>query len=230
MKKINIAIDGYSACGKSSTAKAVARELGYTYIDSGAMYRAVTYYFIENNISLTNPKDIDRALSNINIHFDVNKETKNSDTFLNGLRVEEQVRRMEVTARVSEISTISAVRKAMVSEQRKMAKRRGVVMEGRDIGTVVLPEADLKIFMTADPDVRTERRQKELFEKNQLVDFDIVKANLLKRDRIDSTREDSPLVKAENAKVIDNTYMTFDEQVDKIIRMATAIMIMSSDV
>jgi len=225
MKKINIAIDGHSACGKSTTAKALAIELGYIYVDSGAMYRAVTHYFIENNISLTNPKDIERALANITIRFVVNSVTEEQETFLNGLRVEDEIRMMEVTEKVSEISAIPAVRKAMVSQQKKMAKLKGVIMDGRDIGTVVLPDAELKIFMTADRDIRTERRQKELFDKDQLVDFDVVRANLAKRDKIDSTREDSPLMKAEDAEIIDTTYMTFDEQVDYAISLVMASML-----
>jgi cytidylate kinase len=230
MRKINIAIDGHSACGKSSTAKAVAKVLGYTYVDSGAMYRAATYYFIENNITRTNPKEIDQALSNIKISFVVNSETGLSETFLNGLRIEDEIRKMEVTEAVSEVSAISSVRKAMVAEQRKMARKKGIVMDGRDIGSVVLPDAELKVFMTADQDVRTERRQKELFEKDVLVDFDVVKENILKRDKIDSSREDSPLVQAEDAKVVDNTFMTFDEQVDKILGMASAKIAESSSV
>jgi len=229
MKKINIAIDGHSACGKSTTAKALANELGYIYVDSGAMYRAVTYYFIQNNISLTNPKDIERALANISIRFVVNSVTEEQETFLNGLRVEDEIRMMEVTEMVSEISAIPAVRKAMVSQQKKMARLKGVIMDGRDIGTVVLPDAELKIFMTADPDIRTERRQKELFDKDQLVDFDVVRANLAKRDKIDSTREDSPLVKAEEAEIMDTTYMTFDEQVDLAISLVMASMLEHSN-
>ena len=228
MKKINIAIDGFSACGKSTTAKALAKELNYTYVDSGAMYRAVTYYFIENNIALTNPKNIEKALTNINITFVVNSTTGESDTFLNGLRVEEEIRKMPVTEKVSEVSTISSIRKALVAQQRKMAKKKGVVMDGRDIGTVVMPEADLKIFMKADPDVRAERRQKELFDKNQLVDFDVVKNNLAKRDKIDSTREDSPLKQAADAEILDTTYMTTDEQIEYALNLAMGSMYFKS--
>jgi cytidylate kinase len=221
MKKINIAVDGHSACGKSTTAKRVAKELGYLYIDSGAMYRAVTYYFLENNIALTNPKEIDDALANITIRFVVNSKTGFQEIFLNGIRVEEEIRRMEVTDKVSEVSAISAVRKAMVKEQQKLARKKGVIMDGRDIGSVVLPEAELKIFMTADPDIRAERRQKELFEDDKLIDFEVVKANLLKRDKIDSSRADSPLVRVKDAEVIDTTYMTFEEQVEHIVNLAT---------
>ena len=229
MRKINIAIDGHSACGKSTTAKAVAHLLGYVYIDSGAMYRAVTYYFLENNISLSNPKEIDKALANISIRFVVSTSTGIQGIFLNGIRIEDEIRQMEVTEKVSEVSTISAVRKAMVAEQRRMAKKKGVIMDGRDIGSVVLPEAELKIFMTADPDIRTERRQKELFEKDQLVDFEVVKANLLKRDKIDSTRADSPLIRVEDAEIIDTSFMTFDEQVDHIINLATGKILQKMD-
>ncbi len=228
MKKINIAIDGFSACGKSTTAKAMARELGYTYVDSGAMYRAVTYYFMENNVALTNPKSIQKALENINITFVLNSTTGECDTFLNGLRVEEEIREMPVTERVSEVSTISSIRSVMVAQQRKMAKRNGVVMDGRDIGTVVMPDAELKIFMIADPDVRAERRQKELFDKNQLVDFEVVKNNLAKRDKIDSTREDSPLKQASDAEIIDTTYMTTDEQLEYALNLVMGRMYLNS--
>lgn len=229
MKKINIAIDGHSACGKSTTARAVASDLGYIYVDSGAMYRAVTYYFIQKNISITNPKEIERALANISIRFVVNEEDGKQEIFLNGLRVEEEIRQMDVTEKVSEVSAISSVRKAMVSEQRKLARKKGVIMDGRDIGSVVLPDAELKIFMTADPDVRAERRQKELFDKDQLVDFEVVRENLAKRDKIDSTREDSPLIKVEDADIIDTTFMSFDEQVDLIIHLATGRMLKGID-
>ena len=225
MRKINIAVDGHSACGKSSTARAVAQALGYVYVDSGAMYRAVTYYFLQNNISLTNPKEIDHALSNISIRFFVNSITGIQEIFLNGLRVVDEIREMNVTEKVSEVSAISAVREAMVKEQRKIARKKGVIMDGRDIGSVVLPDAELKIFMTADPDVRAERRQKELFDNDQLVDFEVVKTNLLKRDKMDATRKDSPLVKVDDAELIDTTYMTFDEQVDQIINLATGRML-----
>ncbi len=225
MKKINIAIDGHSACGKSTTAKAMAKFLGYRYVDSGAMYRAVTLYFVKNNITLTNPKNIDKALERIVISFELNNKSGETETFLNGLRVENEIRLMEVTEAVSEVSVFTPVRKAMVAQQRKLAKKGGVIMDGRDIGTVVLPDAELKIFMTADVNVRTFRRQKELMEKDQLLNFDVVKRNLEKRDKIDSSREDSPLLQADDALIIDTTYLTLDEQIEEGLMLATTRML-----
>ena len=222
MKKVNIAIDGFSACGKSTTAKAMARELGYLYVDSGAMYRAVTLYFLDHNITLTNPREVQKVLDNIKITFHVNPKTGETETFLNVLRVEEEIRTMRVTEHVSQVSALSPVRKAMVSQQQKFGKKKGVVMDGRDIGTVVFPDAALKIFMIADMNIRAERRQKELFEKNQLVDFEEVKANLARRDAIDSTREDSPLKQADDALIIDTTYLTLDEQIEEGLNLATS--------
>ena len=222
MKKVNIAIDGFSACGKSTTAKAMARELGYLYVDSGAMYRAVTLYFLDHNITLTNPREVQKALDNIKITFHVNPKTGETETFLNVLRVEEEIRTMRVTEHVSQVSALSPVRKAMVSQQQKFGKKKGVVMDGRDIGTVVFPDAALKIFMIADMNIRVERRQKELFEKNQLVDFEEVKANLARRDAIDSTREDSPLKQADDALIIDTNYLTLDEQIEEGLNLATS--------
>ncbi len=225
MKKINIAVDGYSACGKSTTARAMAKILGYRYVDSGAMYRAVTLYIIKNNIAITNPRDVDKALKKIVVSFELNSKTGMSETFLNGLRVENEIRMMEVTEAVSEVSALSPVRKAMVAQQKKLAKRKGVIMDGRDIGTVVLPDAELKIFMTADVNVRTLRRQKELMEKDQLLDFDVVKDNLERRDHIDSSRQDSPLRQADDAIIIDTTYLTLDEQVEEGLMLATTRMV-----
>ena len=222
MKKIVIAIDGLSACGKSSTAKIIARELGYKYIDSGAMYRAVTLFFLQNHVKLTNPKEVEGALANIEIDFRYNKDLDRADTYLNGLNVEDEIRQMYVSEKVSEVSAISAVRKAMVAQQRKLGKSRGIVMDGRDIGTVVFPEAALKVFMTAEFYVRAERRQKELLEKDELVGLDKVMNNLKKRDEIDSTREDSPLIMAQDAIEVDTTYRTLEEQVDEILQLATS--------
>lgn len=218
-KKIVIAIDGYSACGKSTTAKQVASILGYRYIDSGAMYRAVTLYFIENHVSLTNPKEISKALQQINITFKVNSKNI-SETYLNGLSVEKEIRKMRVSERVSEVSAIKEVRVALVEQQRKMGKEKGVVMDGRDIGTVVFPQAELKFFMTADVMVRAFRRQKELLDKDQMVDLDEVVENLIQRDKIDTTRKESPLIQAPDACVIDTTHITIDEQVDEVVRLA----------
>lgn len=221
LPKIVIAIDGYSACGKSTTAKQVAAVLGYRYIDSGAMYRAVTLYFLENHIALTNPKEVTRALSNIQLSFKVNKKGA-TEIFLNGLNVEKEIRSMKVSDNVSPVSAIRDVRTAMVDLQRKLGKERGIVMDGRDIGTVVFPHAELKLFMTADMMVRAYRRQQELLDSKKLVDLDEVIENILKRDQIDTTRAESPLRQAPDARVIDTTHITIDEQVDEVIRMALA--------
>jgi cytidylate kinase len=219
LKKIVIAIDGYSACGKSTTAKQVASILGYRYIDSGAMYRAVTLFFLDHHIALTNPKEVYRALQQIRITFKVNSKNI-SETYLNGLNVEKEIRNMRISENVSQVSTIKDVRHALVEQQRRMGKEKGVVMDGRDIGTVVFPNAELKLFMTADILVRAFRRQKELLDRRQLVDLDEVIDNLLKRDRIDTGREESPLRQAEDALVIDTTHISIDEQVDEVVRLA----------
>lgn len=223
-KKIIIAIDGYSACGKSTTAKQVAIVLGYKYIDTGAMYRAVTLYFLDHHISLTNPKEIAKALSDIHVTFKVNSKN-GSDTYLNGLNIEKEIRKMRVSEMVSPISAIKEVRSAMVEQQRRMGKERGVVMDGRDIGTVVFPQAELKLFMTADMMVRAFRRQQELLEQKQLVDLDEVIENIRERDRIDTTRAESPLRQADDARVIDTTHVTIDEQVDEVVRQALSMML-----
>ncbi|MBX2969920.1 MAG: (d)CMP kinase [Cyclobacteriaceae bacterium] len=219
MSKIVIAIDGYSACGKSTTAKEVAKILGYRYIDSGAMYRAVTLYFLDHHVALTNPKEIHRALQQINISFKINAKGI-TETFLNGLSVEEEIRQMRVSEQVSPVSAIKEVREAMVAQQRKLGKERGIVMDGRDIGTVVFPQAELKLFMTADMMVRAFRRQREWLDQDRLVDLDDVVENIKKRDLIDTTRAESPLRQAEDAVVIDTTHITIDEQVDEVVRMA----------
>jgi CMP/dCMP kinase len=219
MKKIIIAIDGYSACGKSTTAKEVAKELNYRYIDSGAMYRAVTKYFLDQHVSITNPREVEKALDNIRITFVINSKGV-SETFLNGINVETAIRKMKISENVSQVSALKAVRTAMVQQQRKLGKEKGIVMDGRDIGTVVFPEAELKVFLTADMLVRAFRRQRELLEKNDLVDIDEIVENLTSRDQMDSTRAESPLVQAENAALIDTTHITIDEQVDEVIRLA----------
>lgn len=218
-KKIVIAIDGYSACGKSTTAKLVAGILGYRYIDTGAMYRAVTLYFLDHHISLTNPKEISKALNDIHVSFKVNLKNI-TETYLNGLNVEKEIRKMRISENVSQISTIKEVRHAMVEQQRRLGKEKGVVLDGRDIGTVVFPNADLKLFMVADISLRAYRRQKELMERDQLVDLDVVIENIRKRDKIDTTRAESPLKKAVDAIEIDTTHITIDEQVDEVVRMA----------
>lgn len=221
LRKIVIALDGYSACGKSTTAKEVAAILGYRYIDSGAMYRAVTLYFLDHHVSLTNPKEVTKALQQIKITFNVNAKNV-TETFLNGLNVEKEIRKMRVSEIVSEVSTIKEVRAAMVEQQRRMGKDKAVVMDGRDIGTVVFPQAELKLFMTADILIRAIRRQRELLERKQLVDLDEVIDNILHRDKIDTTRAESPLRQAEDATVIDTTHIAIDEQVDEVVRMALA--------
>jgi CMP/dCMP kinase len=224
VRKIVIAIDGYSACGKSSTAKEVSNILGYRYIDTGAMYRAVTLYFLDHHVALTNPKEISRALDQIHVTFKVNSRNK-SETYLNGLIVEKDIRSMRVSAAVSEVSAIREVRVAMVEQQRRMGREKAVVMDGRDIGTVVFPQAELKLFMKADLLVRAFRRQKELLERKQLVDLDDVVENIIQRDHIDTTRVESPLRQADDAVMIDTTHISFDEQVDEVVRMALGKMI-----
>jgi cytidylate kinase len=225
MKKIIIAIDGYSACGKSTTAKMVANRLGYIYIDSGAMYRAVTLYFCENHISSTNPNQVAQALANIHIQFVHNPKSEKNETYLNGLNVEEEIRKMYISGKVSEVSAISEVRKAMVYLQQQMGKKRGLVMDGRDIGTCVFPDAELKIFMTADIMIRAQRRQEELMEKNETVDIDEIIKNLQMRDHLDTTRKENPLRMAEDAYLLDNTSITIEEQIDFVISLANSKMI-----
>ncbi|MFC6997310.1 (d)CMP kinase [Rufibacter roseus] len=217
MKKIVVALDGHSSCGKSTTAKKVAQELGYAYIDTGAMYRAVTLYFLEHYIDLTNPKKVQEALDNIEVTFHRNAKTARNEVFLNGLNVEDEIRKMYISNKVSEVSVLAPVRHAMVAEQKKMGKRRGIVMDGRDIGTAVFPDAEVKVFMTADVETRAKRRQEELLEKGQLVPYDEIVENLQKRDHIDSTREESPLRRAEDAHLLDTSHITIDEQVDFVL-------------
>jgi cytidylate kinase len=219
LRKIVIAIDGYSACGKSSTAKAVSAILGYRYIDTGAMYRAVTLFFLEQHVALTNPKEVSRALNRLQISFKVNSLQK-TETYLNGLNVEHAIRSMDVSEWVSQVSAIKDVRTAMVEQQRRMGRERGVVMDGRDIGTVVFPHADLKIFMNADLLVRSFRRQRELLDRGQLVDLDDIVENIIRRDKADTTRTESPLRQATDAHFLDTTFVTLEEQVDEVVRQA----------
>ena len=222
MHKIIIAVDGYSSCGKSTTAKGVATRLGYAYIDTGAMYRAVTLYFHQNHVATTNPKAVTKALENTHITFQRNPTTNLNETYLNGLIVENEIRKMYIANQVSEVSAISEVRRAMVAQQQRMAKGRGVVMDGRDIGTVVFPDAELKVFMTAKPEIRAERRQIELLAKGDALDLDEILDNIRKRDHIDTTRHDSPLRQAPDALLIDTSYMTLDEQIEKLLQLAHA--------
>ncbi len=221
MKKIIIAIDGHSATGKSSTAKVVASRLGYLYLDSGAMYRATTLYFLKHGVSLAHKADVLRALEEIHISFEPTAQG-NTATFLNGKNVEEEIRSMEVSNYVSAVSALKEVRQAMVAQQRALGKQKGIVMDGRDIGSVVFPHAELKIFMTASARVRALRRQKELQEKGQSVSFEEILANVQERDHQDSTRSESPLLKVEDAIEIDNSELSFNKQVEKILQLALA--------
>jgi cytidylate kinase len=218
--KITIAIDGYSSCGKSTTAKEIAKILNYAYVDTGAMYRAVTLYFLQNHITVTNPREVADAVHKIQITFRRNPESQENEIYLNGLNVAVEIRKMYVSEFVSVVSAIPEVRRALVAQQQQMGKGKGLVMDGRDIGTVVFPDADLKIFMTADPIIRAQRRQAELLEKGEMVNLEKILENLKKRDEIDTTREDSPLKMAEDAVLLDNSMMAFDEQVTFIMELA----------
>ena len=224
MKKTVIALDGHSSCGKSSTAKRVAKKLGYAFIDTGAMYRAVSLYFYDNHVTLTNPHEVEKALAELHITFHFNEHRGASDVYLNGLNVEEEIRKMYISQMVSEVSAITIVRKAMVAQQQKMAKHRGVVMDGRDIGTKVFPDAEIKVFMTADPIIRAERRQRELLEKGEMVDLEVILSNIKKRDIIDSTREEGPLTQAEDAVLMDTSFMTLEEQVDFVVQLHDSVL------
>jgi len=221
MRKIIIAIDGYSGCGKSTTAKEVAKIFNYRYIDSGAMYRAVTLYFLEHHVAITNPKEVDKALDQIKISFRTNA-TGINDTYLNNLNVESEIREMRVADQVSEVSVLPIVRKAMVEQQRKMGKEKGIVMDGRDIGSTVFPQAELKMFLTANIFIRAYRRQQELMDSDELVDIETIVSNLQKRDQIDSTRKESPLIQANDSILLDTSHITIDEQVDEVVRLAVS--------
>ncbi|MDF9795268.1 cytidylate kinase [Catalinimonas alkaloidigena] len=220
MQDIIIALDGYSGCGKSSTAKEVAKALKYTYLDSGAMYRAVTLYFLRHQVNLQDSEVVAEALDAINIRFSRNEDSLLNETYLNGENVEEEIRKMEVSKNVSAVSALPVVRKKMVSQQRALGKDKRVVMDGRDIGSHVFPEAELKIFMTADLKVRAERRMKELAEKGGGASLEEIENNLRERDKLDSSRAQSPLIRTEDAIEIDTTYLNFDEQVKKIVDLA----------
>ncbi len=221
--KINIAIDGFSSCGKSTLAKELAKKLNYTYIDSGAMYRAITLYFLRNQINWHNEKEVESALQQISLRFQPNSLTGNSEIFLNDENVEYVIRDLIVAEKVSEIAAIKSVRQFAVQQQQSMGQQKGVIMDGRDIGTTVFPDAELKIFMTADIVVRVERRFKEMYAKNPNVTIDEVKDNLEMRDYIDSNREFSPLRRAEDAVLIDNTDLTPAEQLSKALALSKQI-------
>ncbi|HEX5026937.1 MAG TPA: (d)CMP kinase [Agriterribacter sp.] len=212
MKKIIITIDGWSSCGKSTLAKQMAKALHYVYIDSGAMYRAITLYFLRNMIDWTKEKPVKDALSNIELDFSTNESNTATEIYLNGENVEYAIRDLIIAEKVSEVATIKAVREFAVAQQRKMGEEKGIVMDGRDIGTVVFPDAELKLFMTADNAIRVERRFKELYARNPNVTIEEVKNNLEMRDFIDSHREESPLRKADDAIVLDNSNITPEEQ------------------
>lgn len=221
-EKIIIAIDGFSSTGKSTLAKELAKRINYGYIDTGAMYRAVTLYFLRNDVDLKEDQKVKAALANVNITFQ-NIEGINT-TFLNGENVEEKIRTLHVSQSVSDVAAISAVRRAMVSLQQAMGDEKGIVMDGRDIGTVVFPYAELKIFVTADPKIRAKRRYDELVAKGQNPKFEEVADNLKERDHIDSTREDSPLRQADDAILIDNSNLTREEQLEKAINMVKNVL------
>lgn len=216
MKKITIAIDGFSSCGKSTMAKDLAKEIGYIYIDSGAMYRAVTLYCLENSLfnsdGSVNSEELEKHINDISVSFCLNEATLKPETFLNGVNVESKIRTMEVSSRVSLVAALGFVREALVKLQQEMGKSKGIVMDGRDIGTVVFPDAELKIFVTASAEIRAKRRYDELMAKGQEVSFDEILKNVEERDRIDQTRAVSPLRKADDAIVLDNSNMTVEEQ------------------
>jgi CMP/dCMP kinase len=218
-KKIIITIDGWSSCGKSTVAKQLAKKLHYAYIDSGAMYRSITLYFLRNHIDWTNHAEVAEALKSIKIEFHHNPESHQSEIFLNDENVEYLIRDLVIAEKVSDVATIKEVRDFAVSQQQKMGRKKGIVMDGRDIGTTVFPDAELKIFMTADVAVRVERRFKELYEKNPNITIEEVKNNLEMRDYIDSNREISPLRKAEDAVILDNTNLTMEEQLDFVLKL-----------
>ena len=216
MKKITIAIDGFSSCGKSTMAKDLAKKLGYVYVDTGAMYRAVTLYAMRNGLfnadGSVKTADLERQMNKINITFKLNKMAERPDTYLNNELVENDIRTLEVSNHVSQIAAVPFIREAMVAQQQRMGKDKGVVMDGRDIGTTVFPEAELKVFVTASAEVRAQRRYDELKEKGMPADFNDILKNVQERDYIDSHREVSPLRKAPDAIELDNSYMTITEQ------------------
>jgi cytidylate kinase len=218
-KKIIITIDGWSSCGKSTLAKQLAKDLNYVYIDSGAMYRAITLYFLRNHTDWTDAKEVKEALTNTHLHFEYNAKSAQSEIFLNDENVEYVIRDLVIAEKVSDVAAIAAVRTFAVAQQQKMGTKKGIVMDGRDIGTTVFPNAELKIFMTADISVRVTRRYKEMFDKNPNITIEEVKSNLEMRDYIDSHREVSPLRKADDAIVIDNTNLTEKEQLEYALQL-----------
>ena len=222
MKQLVIAIDGYSSCGKSTTAKAVAAALHYAYVDTGAMYRAVTLYLLEHQIPFEDLGRVEAALHELTISFRRNRRTGRNEVFLNGVNREDDIRQMVISNSVSEVSVIVMVRHAMVAQQQRMGRKRGVVMDGRDIGTTVFPDAEVKVFMTADVVVRAQRRQVELAGNGEQVALDDIIENLRKRDHLDSTRAESPLRRAADAVLLDTTHLVIDEQVDFVLERVSA--------
>lgn len=218
MKKINIAIDGYSSCGKSTLAKDIAKKLGYKYIDSGAMYRAATLYFLDSNIDIQDHDSVTKNLDKLDISFEY--QDGKAITCLNGVNVENRIREMRVARAVSHLAIISSVRQKLVAQQQSLGRDKGVVMDGRDISTVVFPEAELKIFVTAEIDIRADRRHQELLAKGIETNLDDIKANLRDRDYIDSTREDSPLSQADDAILLDNSNLDRASQLQKALELA----------
>ena len=222
MKKITIAIDGFSSTGKSTVAKQIAKHLGYVYVDSGAMYRAVTYYAMENGFIDRNHFNVEGLaahLSDIEISFKFNEALGFAEVYLNDMNIEKEIRTLEVSVFVSKVAAISQVRQLLVKQQKNLGKDKGVVMDGRDIGTVVFPDAELKLFMTASVQTRAERRFKEMNEKGGAVSYNEVFQNVQERDYLDTNREDSPLIKAEDAIEIDNSDMSLKEQFEKILQL-----------
>ena len=214
-KNFIIAIDGFSSCGKSTVAKAIAKKLNFVFVDSGAMYRAVTLYFLRNNVNLDNDNEVENALKDI--HIDFIPQVDCNQIFLNGEDITKEIRLMDVSEKVSEVSAIKQVRTAMVAQQQQLGARRNIVMDGRDIGTTVFPDANLKIFMTASPLIRAQRRFDELTNKGEIVTLDEIVENLEHRDHLDSTREESPLRQAEDAIVLDNSNLTQEEQMEIVL-------------
>ncbi len=213
-EKIIVTIDGWSSCGKSTLARQLAKKLGYLYIDSGAMYRAITLYFLRNNVNIENENEIRDALKNITLQFIINEHTDKSEMYLNGENVEYIIRDLVVAEKVSDVAALKDVRTFAVKEQQQMGKKKGIVMDGRDIGTVVFPHAEVKIFMVADEEVRVGRRFREVFERNPNITLDEVKSNIALRDYIDSHREVSPLRKADDAIELDNSDLTEKQQLE----------------
>ena len=224
--KIIIAIDGHSSCGKSTVAKEIAQKLNYIFIDTGAMYRAVTLYCLRHNLidnGIVNIPELKNNLDQIKVYFMLNPETQHNDIWLNGENVEQEIRLLAVSNNVSPVAAVAEVRHRLVALQQEMGKSKGIVMDGRDIGTVVFPNAELKIFMTAQPDVRAQRRFDELTTKGEKISYEEIRANIIERDRYDETREESPLRKADDAIVLDNSFMTCEEQLKWVLRRIAEI-------